>query len=180
MCDCRKVRLRLHGTCEAATICHCAECQTAAVVFENQFNRARSEPGGGTTFAIWRKDRVDCVMGADHLAGHRLTDDTPSRRVIATCCGTPMFIDRKGRPWVGLFADRLPPDRRPAPRWRTFCKDLARRRPATGSRFRGIPAIRCNWRHGDGARSSRRGSTPRTCPSSRATSDGQPPRIAFT
>jgi len=124
-CDCRKVRLRLHGDCEAATICHCAECQTAAVVLENRFEHEVAGPGGGTSFAIWRKDRVTCVLGADNLAGHRLFDGTPAQRVIATCCGTPMFIDRKGRPWVGMFADRLPPETRPAPRWRTFCKDLA-------------------------------------------------------
>ncbi len=125
MCDCRKVRLRLHGACEASTICHCAECQTAAVVFRDQFDRNIAEPGGGTTFGIWRKDRVECVMGADHLAGHRLVEESPSRRVIATCCDTPMFIDRKGRPWIGVFSDRFPDDRRPQPRWRTFCKDLA-------------------------------------------------------
>ncbi|MEC7760516.1 MAG: hypothetical protein VX874_01230 [Pseudomonadota bacterium] len=133
-CRCGTVRLQAAGLPSGATICHCAECQTAAMIFEHRFNAFVADAEGGTFHILWRKDRLTCVAGSEHLAAHRLASNTPTDRVIATCCGTPMYLDRKGRPWVGLFADRVPEAIRPAPEMRVFAKD----RVETGQHADGV------------------------------------------
>lgn len=122
-CRCGAAHLRASGQPSGATICHCAECQTAAMIFENRFETSVADAEGGTFHILWRKDHLTCVSGAEHLAAHKLASNSPTDRVIATCCGTPMYLDRKGRPWVGLFADRVPEHVRPMPEMRVFAKD---------------------------------------------------------
>ncbi len=122
-CRCGTVRLSASGRPSGATICHCAECQTAAMIFERRFNAPVADSEGGTFHVLWRKDRLTCQSGSDKLAAHKLDPKSPTDRVIATCCGTPMYLDRKGRPWVGVFADRVPDQARPDPELRVYAKD---------------------------------------------------------
>jgi hypothetical protein len=59
---------------------------------------------GGTEFMLFRRDRIACTRGADRLQAMRLTDASKTRRMIAGCCATPMYLafDDK-RPWVSAF-----------------------------------------------------------------------------
>jgi hypothetical protein len=50
-------------------------------------------PDSGTGVILYRKDRVRCVMGQEYLEERRLTPDSPTRRVLATCCNSAMFLD---------------------------------------------------------------------------------------
>ena len=53
---------------------------------------------------LFRRDRIACTRGADRLRAMRLTDASKTRRMIAGCCATPMYLafdDR--RPWVSAF-----------------------------------------------------------------------------
>ena len=122
-CRCQRVKLEVTGPPSTATICYCAECQTASIIFQNRYGHPTAGADGGTIHALWRKDRVRCVEGAEHLAGHRLAPNSPTKRVIATCCGAPMYLDRAGRPWVGIFIDRLPGEARPLPQMGVYAKD---------------------------------------------------------
>ncbi len=57
---------------------------------------------------MFRRDRIACTRGADRLKAMKLTPATTTRRMIATCCATPMYVafDDK-RPWVSAFRARF-------------------------------------------------------------------------
>jgi len=52
------------------------------------FRAIRAQSDGGTDYVLYRKDRVQCVTGQEYLEEHRLKPDSPTRRVIATCCNS--------------------------------------------------------------------------------------------
>jgi hypothetical protein len=59
-----------------------------------------------TTFYI---ERIECcVMGQEHLEEHRLKPDSPTRRVIATCCNSGMFLDFTKGHWLAMYRNRFP------------------------------------------------------------------------
>ena len=51
------------------------------------------EENGGTRFVLYRKDRVRFIAGAGRLREFRLTPASTTRRIVATCCRTPMFLE---------------------------------------------------------------------------------------
>jgi hypothetical protein len=53
---------------------------------------------------VFRRDRVACTRGVDNLQLMRLRDATKTRRMVAGCCTTPMYVsfDDK-RPWVSAL-----------------------------------------------------------------------------
>src|SRR5712671_5622189 len=55
-----------------------------------------------------RKDRVHCVTGQEYLEEHRLKPDSPTRRVIATCCNSGMFLDFTKGHWLTMYRNRFP------------------------------------------------------------------------
>ncbi len=108
-CRCGQVAFAVDGRPIAHTACYCASCRTAGRAFEQA-------PGatpvvaddGGTDLVLYRKDRVVLVGGADLLTEHRLKPDSPTRRMLATCCNTPMFLDFTKGHWLSLYRGRLP------------------------------------------------------------------------
>ena len=85
--------------------CYCDDCQAAA---ERLAATANSPPAanadGGTEFMVYRRDRLACARGADRLQAMKLTGGSKTRRMIAGCCATPMYLafDDK-RPWASAF-----------------------------------------------------------------------------
>ena len=63
---------------------------------------------------LFRRDRIACTQGADRLQAMRLTDVSKTRRMIAGCCATPMYVtfDDK-RPWVSAFRASFGPNAPP-------------------------------------------------------------------
>jgi hypothetical protein len=47
------------------------------------------------------------MMGQEHLEEHRLEPDSPTRRVIAKCCNSAMFVDFTKGHWVSMFRNPL-------------------------------------------------------------------------
>ncbi|MDE2266769.1 MAG: hypothetical protein KGL29_12765 [Alphaproteobacteria bacterium] len=92
-----------------AAACYCTSCQEAGRRFEQ---RAAApplrNPDGGTDYVLYRKDRVRCVKGREHLAEHRLKPESPTRRVIAICCNSTMFLDFTKGHWLTLYRNRIP------------------------------------------------------------------------
>ena len=82
---------------------------------------------GGTPYALYRKDRVRFTAGTDRLREFRLTPTSATRRVVATCCNTPVFTEFSSGHWLSLYADLWPEENRPAMQLRTMTSDL----PAT-------------------------------------------------
>lgn len=79
---------------------------------------------GATPFVMYRKDRVRFLAGTDGLKEFRLTPDASTRRVIATCCNTPVFLEFKGGHWLSLYGGLWPEGRLPPPELRTMASDL--------------------------------------------------------
>jgi hypothetical protein len=108
-CRCGKVKLEVVGRPILIGSCYCASCQQAGSRFE-QLASAPSvlNPNGGTDYVLYRKDRVQCVSGQAYLREQRLKPDSPTRRVIATCCNSPMFLDFTKGHWLTMYRNRFP------------------------------------------------------------------------
>ena len=108
-CRCGAVVLEVTGAPIVHAACYCASCQEAGRQIE-------SLPGappvldadGGTDVVLYRKDRVRCVHGGDRMGAHRLKADSPTRRMVATCCNSAMFLDFTKGHWLTLYRARLP------------------------------------------------------------------------
>jgi hypothetical protein len=46
-------------------------------------------------------------MGHQYLEEHRLKPDSPTRRVIAKCCNSAMFLDFTRGHWLSMFRNRF-------------------------------------------------------------------------
>jgi hypothetical protein len=89
--------------------CYCTSCQEAGRQFEELASApAVLDPDSGSGFILYRKDRVQCVMGQEHLEEHRLKPDSSTRRVVATCCNSAMFLDVTKGHWLSMYRNRFP------------------------------------------------------------------------
>ena len=122
VCACGAVCLEAIDPPMTTLICHCTSCRTAGRALDD-----RSPVGpivdaaGGTSVALWRKDRVRSVRGGERLMAHRLSSAAPSRRMVASCCGTPMFGDFTRGFWISVYRDRVPDA--PSPSMRVMTSD---------------------------------------------------------
>jgi hypothetical protein len=108
-CQCGKVQLSAAGAPISSTICYCSSCRQAGHAFEDISSAPRvMDADGGTPVVLYRKDRVRCETGKEYLQEFRLKPDSPTRRVIATCCGSPMFLDFTKGHWLSLYRNRFP------------------------------------------------------------------------
>ncbi len=108
-CACGKTRLEVYGAPMIVSECLCNSCRAAA-------GRLADLPGAknmltpyqATPSAEYRKDRVRILSGQEHLKEFRLTNDAGSRRVVATCCNTPVFLEMKGAHWLSVYLHLWP------------------------------------------------------------------------
>jgi hypothetical protein len=109
ICRCGKVRLEAVGRPILTASCYCASCQEAGRRFEQLASAPPIlNPDGGTDYVLYRKDRVQCVTGQEYLEEHRLKPASPTRRVIAPCCNSAMFLDFTKGHWLTLYRNRFP------------------------------------------------------------------------
>ena len=101
-CQCGKVRLEAIGRPILTSACYCTSCQDAG----RRLGRLL-DPDGGTSMVLYRKDRMQRVTGRQHLEEHRLKPDSPTRRVVATCCNSAMFLDFTKGHWVSIYRNRF-------------------------------------------------------------------------
>src|SRR6202045_2388273 len=123
ICRCGKVRLEAVGRPILTASCYCASCQEAGRQFEQLASAPPVlNPDGGTDFVLYRKDRVECAMGQEHLGERRLRPESPTRRVVATCCNSAMFLDFTGGHWLTMYRNRFPAEA-PPPEMRVMTKE---------------------------------------------------------
>ena len=108
-CRCGAVVLEVTGAPIVHAACYCASCQEAG----RQIEQLPDAPpvldaDGGTDFVLYRKDRVRCVRGGEQLQARRLKAESPTRRMVATCCNSAMFLDFTKGHWLTLYRARLP------------------------------------------------------------------------
>lgn len=107
-CRCGTVSLELVGRPIMHATCYCASCQAAAKALGDLPGApAIAGEDGGTDIVLYRKDRIGGVIGIDHLQEHRLTGESPTRRMVAGCCNTPMLLDFTKGFWLSFYAGRL-------------------------------------------------------------------------
>jgi hypothetical protein len=108
-CQCGKVKFETIGRPILTAACYCTSCQQAGHQFE-QLPSAPPllDPDGGTDMILVRKDRVQCVTGQEYLREYRLKLDSPTRRVVATCCNSAVFLDFTKGHWLSMYRNRFP------------------------------------------------------------------------
>jgi Family of unknown function (DUF6151) len=124
-CKCGKVSLELRGEPILTADCTCTSCRTAGAILEKLPD---AEPlldqYGATRLVLYRKDRFACLSGDQQLREFRLRPDSTTRRVIATCCNSPMFLDFTKGHWINIYGQRWQLGATPVPELRTMTMDL--------------------------------------------------------
>jgi len=82
------------------------------------------ETNGATRFVLYRKDRVRFLKGTHLLKELRLTPEAKTRRVVATCCNTPVFLEFTNGHWLSLYGRLWPAGTLPPLEMRTMTSDL--------------------------------------------------------
>lgn len=101
--------LEVTGAPIAHSACYCASCQEAGRRIEQLPDAPPIlDADGGTDFVLYRKDRVRCVQGGGGLKAHRLKPESPTRRMVAACCNSAMFLDFTKGHWLTLYRARMP------------------------------------------------------------------------
>jgi hypothetical protein len=104
-CRCGAVEIGAWSNPLVVATCYCDDCQAASERLAASANGAPATGAdGGTEFMVFRRDRIACTRGVDNLQVMRLRDATKTRRMVAGCCATPMYVgfDDK-RPWVSAL-----------------------------------------------------------------------------
>jgi len=124
-CACGAVEMEASQGPILSTECLCTSCRKAADVMEALPGAPPlREASGGIRMIMYRKDRVRCSKGAAYLREFRLTDTAKTRRVVATCCNTPMFLDFTQGHWIDLYGHLWPQGALPPMQMRTMTGDL--------------------------------------------------------
>ena len=113
-CRCGTVELAVEGEPFLAVACHCDDCQAGGRQLEALPGAPKVlGPGEGTDYLLVRRDRARVRKGAERLEDHKLKPDSGTRRVVASCCGTPMYADVGPAHWISAYRDRFGSDAPP-------------------------------------------------------------------
>lgn len=107
-CACLSVELEAIGAPIMSVACYCESCQEGSRQLEALPNgRPVCDSDGGTAFVLYRKDRVEYSKGSQLLRGYKLTDESSTRRVVADCCDSPMFLEFEKGHWLSMYRSAL-------------------------------------------------------------------------
>jgi hypothetical protein len=89
-------------------VCYCDDCQQGARNIEALPNAVSfRDADGGTPLLTYRDDRFKCLSGAQLLVGHKIKEDAPTRRMVASCCNSAMFLKYAPGFWVSAYRARF-------------------------------------------------------------------------
>ena len=124
-CTCGQVRLEVEGPPIVTVECCCSSCRAAAARFQALPSAPTILlPHGATRFVLYRKDRIRFVQGSANLRQFRLHPESKTRRVVASCCNTPVFTEFQNGHWLSLYGCLWPAGTVPALEMRTMAMDL--------------------------------------------------------
>jgi hypothetical protein len=107
-CACGKVAIQLEGSPMMANICHCNYCQKGSAEIERLPHAPHIlDPYKGTPYALFRKDRAKIIQGSELCTDYRLEGEVKTRRVVAACCNSPLFLDFEPGHWVSFYLQRF-------------------------------------------------------------------------
>jgi hypothetical protein len=126
-CQCGKVSMAVVDKPIMSVECLCSDCQTAGAILQKRVGAPTIlNPNHSTSFVMYRKDRVEFQTGQEQLKSHYIKEDSKTRRVIAACCNTPMFLEFSDGHWLSLYGLLWPEGSLPPLELRT----MTRSRPA--------------------------------------------------
>jgi hypothetical protein len=107
-CSCGKVECEAAGAPIMSVVCFCDDCQEGSRQIE-ALPGAPSihDPDGGTPYVLYRKDRFRCSSGGELLRARRLRDASPTKRVVASCCNSGMYLDFEKGHWLSIYRGRF-------------------------------------------------------------------------
>ncbi len=124
-CSCGTVSLVLTGPAIMTVECMCDSCRAAGRVLASLSGASQVlDLKGATLSAMYRKDRVACISGQGQLREYRLKPESKTRRVVAICCNSAMFLEFTSGHWLDIYGSLWPESRRPVPEMRTMVGDL--------------------------------------------------------
>jgi hypothetical protein len=124
-CRCGQVQVTLEQAPFLVVGCCCDSCRMAEARLRHLSpDLPPLGQHGATHFALCRKDRLRFDAGANHLREFRLTPDATTRRVIAGCCNTPVFLEFLNGHWLSVYASLWPTAVAPVISMRTMTGDL--------------------------------------------------------
>ena len=129
-CECGRVQCRAVGEPILSAVCYCDDCQEGARQIEVLPDATSfRDADGGTPYLTYRDDRFSCTTGEELLVDYRIRERTPTRRVVASCCNSAMFLKFGPGFWVSAYRARfegdLPPlEMRTQTRFRRANTDL--------------------------------------------------------
>ena len=124
-CACGQVRLEAEGSPIVGSECYCDSCRAAGARLQALPGAPRLlDENGGTRFVLYRKDRVRFTNGAGRLAEFRLTPGSSTRRAVASCCNTPIFLEFQNGHWLSVYGGLWPEGTLPRLQLRTMTGDL--------------------------------------------------------
>jgi hypothetical protein len=92
-CRCGEVEIEIVGEPILVAACHCDDCQAGAKMIEALPGAPRLlDEYAGTPSPLYRRDRVRVRQGEDHLRRLKLRPNSPTNRVVAGCCNTPLMV----------------------------------------------------------------------------------------
>lgn len=108
LCSCGKVECEAVGAPIVAVACYCDDCQQGSRQIEvlPHAPPVRDEDGG-TPYLLYRKDRFKCSKGSDLLRDLRIREKSPTRRVVASCCNSAMYLDFEKGHWLSIYRARF-------------------------------------------------------------------------
>ena len=107
-CKCRAVKIELTGSPFLVNVCHCDDCQRGSRQIEGLPGAPKIlDPYGGTPYVLYRKDRVRFLQGRELLIDQRLEGEKNTKRVVASCCNSPVLLDFEPGHWVSLYQQRF-------------------------------------------------------------------------
>ncbi len=107
-CSCGRVEFEAKGKPILTSVCHCDDCQRASRQLESLPGAPRLlGEDGGTSYVLYRKDKVAFLKGRELLQDHRLEGEPFTKRAIASCCNSAMYLDYEKGHWLSLYRDRL-------------------------------------------------------------------------
>jgi hypothetical protein len=107
-CSCGKVEFAATGAPIMAVACYCDDCQRGSRQIEMLPSATPVlAVDGGTAYVLYRKDRFECATGREWLRDLRLAERSPTRRVVAACCNSALYLDFQKRHWVSAYRARF-------------------------------------------------------------------------
>lgn len=107
-CRCGRVQFRACGEPILTAVCYCDDCQAGG----HQIEALPDAPpvldeDHGSSYLIYRDDRIACVAGEKLLQGHRIRAGSRTQRFVASCCQSGMFVKFAPGHWKSIYRGRF-------------------------------------------------------------------------